>query len=576
MQSTSTASWSGTPSIKGSSEAVRMCLLTFCLIGLQFTWGIEMTYGTPYLLQLGLTKSKTSLVWIAGPLSGLIMQPVVGAYADKSTSRYGRRRPYMVVGALITGLGLLLLGWTAEVVGLFLAEGDTKKSVTILVAVLCIYALDFSVNAVQACSRSLIVDTLPISLQQAGSAWASRLTAAGHLLGYFIGTLDLVKMFPPWLGGDTQFKKMTVISAMALWITVGVTSWAVTERVRLPGDDDETSVKEVLSNLWQRTTHLPRRIRAICWVQFWNWVGWFPFLFYSSTFVGEVYYRYERPVPEPGAKDDHDALGNIGRMGSVSLVLFSLITFCSSVVLPYIIRTPEEGEKFTPRPPRTLNKSVQSLLIKAYKLQPDLTTAWMWSNMLFAMITICAPWVHSLTSAEALVAACGVPWAVSCWAPFGLLGVEINKMSSGPHAHVHGSTAPGYTAVRASIDEDVESIEMEETSHGRRALADGVLRINHPSDHGAHSSTGELAGVYLGVLNVYTTLPQFVGTFISWIVFSLLEPAKGDSVADTDPDHHRWLNIKKNAPNAIAVCLFIGALCSIVAAEAARRLKRLD
>lgn len=94
-------------------------------------------------------------------------------------------------------------------------------------------------------------------------------------------------------------------------------------------------------------------------------------------------------------------------------------------------------------------------------------------------------------------------------------------------------------------------------------------------DHGAHSSNSELAGIYLGILNVYSTLPQFVGTFISWIVFSVLEPGQNDDLADSDPDHHRWLNLKKNAPNAIAVCMFIGALCSVVAAEAARRLKRL-
>lgn len=74
---------------------------------------------TPYLLQLGLTKSKTSLVWIAGPLSGLIMQPVVGAISDRSTSKWGRRRPFMIGGASVVAACLLLLGWTTEVVGLF-------------------------------------------------------------------------------------------------------------------------------------------------------------------------------------------------------------------------------------------------------------------------------------------------------------------------------------------------------------------------------------------------------------------------------------------------------------------------
>ena len=202
------------------------------------------------------------------------MQPVIGAYADKSTSKHGRRRPYMVYGAVITGVGLLLLGWTCETVGLFLPDGEAKKKATVLVAILCIYALDFSVNAVQACCRSLIVDTLPISQQQTGSAWASRLTAAGHLASYSIGTFDLVNIFPAWIGGDTQFKKMTVIATLVLWSTVSVTCWAVTERVRLRGENDKTSVKEVLSNLWQKTINLPVRIRAICMVQFWNWVGW--------------------------------------------------------------------------------------------------------------------------------------------------------------------------------------------------------------------------------------------------------------------------------------------------------------
>jgi len=149
-----------------------------------------MTYCTPYLLQLGLTKSKLSLVWIAGPLSGLIMQPVVGILADKSTSKYGRRRPVMLVGSVVVSLCLLVLGWTAEIVGLFITDKELvwfgtiafqeeitrltrkqKREATITLAVLSIYAVDFAINAVQCSCRSLIVDTLPIPKQQLGSAW---------------------------------------------------------------------------------------------------------------------------------------------------------------------------------------------------------------------------------------------------------------------------------------------------------------------------------------------------------------------------------------------------------------------
>jgi solute carrier family 45 protein 1/2/4 len=102
---------------------------------------------TPYLLALGLTKSRTSLVWIAGPLSGLIMQPIVGVIADRSKSKYGRRRPFMIIGSLIVAGCLLLLGWTKEIVGMFIGDPDMVKTCSIAVAVLSIYALDFAVNA---------------------------------------------------------------------------------------------------------------------------------------------------------------------------------------------------------------------------------------------------------------------------------------------------------------------------------------------------------------------------------------------------------------------------------------------
>jgi len=104
-----------------------MALLTFSMIGLQFCWGTEMTYASPYLLSLGLSKSKLSLVWVAGPLSGLVMQPIIGVLSDKSTSRHGRRRPFMLAGTVAVVICLLLLGWTGEVVGLFMQDKELVR-----------------------------------------------------------------------------------------------------------------------------------------------------------------------------------------------------------------------------------------------------------------------------------------------------------------------------------------------------------------------------------------------------------------------------------------------------------------
>ena len=76
----------------------------------------------PHLLKLGLAKSQTSLVWIAPPLSGLIVQPIVGVLSDSSQSRWGRRRPYMLLFSILVAFFLVVLAWTAEIVGVFLSD----------------------------------------------------------------------------------------------------------------------------------------------------------------------------------------------------------------------------------------------------------------------------------------------------------------------------------------------------------------------------------------------------------------------------------------------------------------------
>ncbi|KAJ5538545.1 hypothetical protein N7494_008024 [Penicillium frequentans] len=551
------ARWAGTPFIKGKSESTRMMLLTFSLVGLQFTWGTEMTYCTPYLLQLGLTKSKTSLVWIAGPLSGLIIQPLIGVIADRSRSKWGRRRPFMVFGSFVVAFCLIVLGWTAEIVGLFVTDPDKAKNVTIALAVSSIYAVDFSINVVQACCRSLIVDSLPIPLQQAGSAWAGRMCAIGQLISYMIGSINTVSIFGS-LFGDTQFKQMTVIAAISLIAAVAVTSYSVKERVLISARDSEGSAGaiQVISQLYQTTMELPPRIQAICWAQFWAWIGWFPFLFYSTTWVGETYFRYE--VPKDEITKSTDMLGEVGRL-------------CPTPILRTV--PGQQTLSIHPRPPPGM-----AAVLKAFTtIRPDLQTAWFISQIMFAVTMIFAPLAHSRAFATTLVAVCGIPWAISAWAPFAFMGVEINKLT------MNGASAPGIAA--SSTRAGVTMI----TSASLRANAADteleVLRLNHrdtdsdtdeedPSSlHSNIPSTGELTGIYLGVLNVYTTLPQFVGTFISWIVFTILEPSATETPKDGDASDAQWMNLDKDKPNAISICLFIGALSALVAAEATRRLR---
>lgn len=129
-----------------------MVLLTISIGGLQLAWAVELSNGTPYLLSLGLSKSLMALVWIAGPLSGTLVQPYVGMLSDACRSSWGKRTPFMVFGALATVVSLLALAWVREIVGGFLGffgadrEANGVKNSIIVVAVLFIYILDFSIN----------------------------------------------------------------------------------------------------------------------------------------------------------------------------------------------------------------------------------------------------------------------------------------------------------------------------------------------------------------------------------------------------------------------------------------------
>ena len=94
-----------------------------------------------------------AFVWIAAPLSGVLVQPYIGIRSDNSRSPWGKRRPFMLWGAIASGVSFLLLAWTREIVrgflGIFGADPNSEgvKVSSILFAVVLVYILDVSINA---------------------------------------------------------------------------------------------------------------------------------------------------------------------------------------------------------------------------------------------------------------------------------------------------------------------------------------------------------------------------------------------------------------------------------------------
>lgn len=85
------------------------------------------SYGSPYLRSLGLTTELIALVWLAGPLSGLLIQPLVGAISDKSTYKLGRRRPFIIVGGFLVCLSMAGIAYSREWAKVYLGMINSKN-----------------------------------------------------------------------------------------------------------------------------------------------------------------------------------------------------------------------------------------------------------------------------------------------------------------------------------------------------------------------------------------------------------------------------------------------------------------
>ena len=102
-------------------------------------------------------------------------------------------------------------------------------------------------------------------------------------------------------------------------------------------------------------------------------------------------------------RNSADALSQIGRIGSTSLVIYSSITLTSSFLLPFFVRSPNEAD-YTPRPPQSLAKAVG----RFESVKPDLLTGWMCGHLGFSAAMLMAPFATSYKFATFLVASCGV------------------------------------------------------------------------------------------------------------------------------------------------------------------------
>jgi solute carrier family 45, member 1/2/4 len=450
---------------------------------------------------------------------------------------------------------------------------------TIILAVMSIYIADVCINAIQACCRAIIVDTLPSSKQEVGNGWAGRMVAIGHLIGYYLGSLDLVSIFNGALGA-TQLKSLCMISSFALLLTVGITCFSVQERVLTlpygyePGRRNIVAlIRNTISTLRTTISTLPPRIKLLFKIQLCAWYGWFTFLFYSSTWVGEVYVKYNMSENDVG--DHADRVGNIGGVGSMSLTVFSIMTLICSLILPEIVKS---------HSPSSIFGQIQRVIVNstAYgrvcRFHLGLTELWLISHIIYSIANFLSGFCRSVQQATFIVALCGFSWAVTTWAPFALLAEEILLMT--PPAASKEDT-------NENLDQDHEEeviivsssrgssrTNLSRPSSERESLVDeGDKYEQEPEQQEEEeleeeeeeevSTTGEQAGIYVGIHNIAITTPQLVSTSVSFLIFSIFQKDPAGNAEDgTLADRPG----QGDGGFAIALTMQIGSLVTLMGA----------
>lgn len=130
-------------------STIYMIWLTLVMAGIQIAWSVELAYISPYLLSLGVAKSTLSLIWVAGPVSGVIVQPLIGMMSDRSTFKWGRRRLFIVVSTAWVIAGFLGMGRTREIVSWWTGRisWESIRQSVIVLAVASLIVLDLAINA---------------------------------------------------------------------------------------------------------------------------------------------------------------------------------------------------------------------------------------------------------------------------------------------------------------------------------------------------------------------------------------------------------------------------------------------
>jgi len=293
--------------------------MSFGFFGIQFGWGLQMGNMSAIYEYLGASESELPLLWLAAPLTGLIVQPIIGHMSDRTWGPLGRRRPYFLVGAILASLALLAMPHSSV---LWMAAG-------------LLWILDASVNVSMEPFRAFVADLLPEQQRTVGFAMQSVFIGAGAVIA---------SKLPEWLNkylgvGITTGEGQPIPQTVHVAFTVGAivfflaVLWTILTTKEHPPEDLEALRRkkaEGWGEIWTAFKEMPARMKQLAVVQFFTWSALFSmWIFFAPAVARNIL----------GATDTNSDLYKEGiNLANSCFATYNLVAFIAAMALLWIGR----------------------------------------------------------------------------------------------------------------------------------------------------------------------------------------------------------------------------------------------
>jgi len=271
---------------------LRIVEMNLGFLGLQFSFGLQQSNMAPIYSYLGAREADIPLLQLAGPVTGLLVQPIIGAMSDRTASRWGRRTPYFVFGAILCAIGLFFM----------------PLSPTILAAVSLLWILDAGNNITMEPYRAYVSDRLSTDQRRFGFLSQSAFTGLGQMLAYLAPSfmvnilgfnINAVDAHNIPVITRVAFTVGAVLSLTTiLWSIFRVPELPLTERQRERLKALPLTVSATLREIWDAIVTMPMTMRRLALMSLFQWYAMFGYWNYVIYSISRSVYGEANPLSE--------------------------------------------------------------------------------------------------------------------------------------------------------------------------------------------------------------------------------------------------------------------------------------